>query len=56
MGDPWVTVRKQEFDGDVTFFSKISIDFLTIKVRRTKERKNRVEGDGVVGWGGGVVF
>ena len=37
--DPYVSVCKQAFDGDVNFLSKISIDCLTVKVRKTKERK-----------------
>ena len=38
--DPWVAVKTREFNASCTFFSKISLDNLTVKVRKSKVRKS----------------
>merc|ERR1712236_82859 len=38
--DPWVSVKMKEFNASSTFFSRISLDNLTVKVRRTRTRKS----------------
>ena len=38
--DPWVSVKMKEFNANTTFFSRISLDNLTVKVRRTRTRKS----------------
>ena len=36
--DPWVSVKMKKFDATSTFFSKISIDNINVRVRRSKTR------------------
>ena len=38
--DPWVAVKMREFNASSTFFSKISLDNLTVKVRKSRVRKS----------------
>ena len=38
--DPWISVKMKEFNASSTFFSRISLDNLTVKVRRTRTRKS----------------
>ena len=38
--DPWVSVKMKKFDATSTFFSKISIDNINIRVRRSKIRSS----------------
>ena len=36
--DPWVSVKMKRFDATCTFFSKISIDNINVRVKRSKTR------------------
>ena len=37
--DPWLSVKMRKFDATATFFSRISLDNINVKVRRTQTRK-----------------
>ena len=40
LSDPWISVKMRKFDASTTFFSRISLDNINVKVRHSQTRKS----------------